>query len=73
MPVLRSVAQLQKLSSFRVPHVLFSSQPLPVPDPDGSSKTYPEKIHTIVDHISQLTLLETAQLNELLKVNDCIA
>ena len=45
-----------------------SSEPLPVPDHDGSAKTYPEKIHTIVNHISQLTLLETAQLNELLKV-----
>lgn len=45
-----------------------SSEPLSVPDPDGSPKTYPDKIHTIVDHISQLTLLEAAQLNELLKV-----
>ena len=52
----------------RVSLVLCSSQPLPVPEPDGSSKTYPEKIHDIVDDISQLTLLETAQLNELLKV-----
>jgi ribosomal protein L7/L12 len=52
---------------FRVSSAVLSSQPLPVPEPDGSAKTYPDKLHAIVDHISQLTLLETAQLNELLK------
>ena len=50
------------------PANLFSTQPFPVPEPDGSAKTYPDKIHSIVDDISQLTLLEAAQLNELLKV-----
>lgn len=68
MSNIRSLAKQQDVILSRVPRVLLSSQPLPVPAPDGSSKTYPEKIHNIVDHISQLTLLETAQLNELLKV-----
>ena len=31
-------------------------------------KEYPEKIKSIVDEISKLTLLEVADLNELLKV-----
>ena len=31
---------------------------------------YPEKLHTIVNQISELTLKETADLNELLKVNE---
>lgn len=64
----RSLIRQQYPPLSHLPHVLFSSEPLPVPDPDGSAKTYPEKLHTIVDCISQLTLLETAQLNELLKV-----
>ena len=34
-----------------------------------SDKKYPEKIARIVEDISKLTLLETAQLNELLKVH----
>ena len=42
--------------------------PLPVPEA-GSDKNYPEKISRIVEDISKLTLLETAQLNELLKVH----
>ena len=42
--------------------------PLPVPEAD-SNKKYPEKITRIVEDISRLTLLETAQLNELLKVH----
>ena len=33
-----------------------------------NDKKYPEKISRIVEDISKLTLLETAQLNELLKV-----
>lgn len=40
----------------------------PLPIPDGSAaKTYDPKIVGIVDEISKLTLLETADLNELLK------
>ena len=46
--------------------------PLPPPVPDGAEPVYSKKIRDIVSEISQLTLLETAQLNELLKVNICI-
>ena len=46
-----------------------STEPLPVPPPDGAERIYPDKIRDIVDQITQLTLLETAQLNELLKVD----
>jgi len=42
--------------------------PLPVPQADNDDKKYPEKISRIVEDISKLTLIETAQLNELLKV-----
>ena len=41
-----------------------------MPEAEGDKK-YPEKISRIVDDISKLTLLETAQLNELLKVTHC--
>ena len=46
-----------------------STETLPVPPPDGAARIYPDKIRAIVDQITQLTLLETAQLNELLKVH----
>ena len=46
--------------------------PLPPPVPDGAEPVYSKKIRDLVSEISQLTLLETAQLNELLKVNICI-
>ncbi|KAK3796454.1 hypothetical protein RRG08_009231 [Elysia crispata] len=39
---------------------------IPPPD-DASTKTYSPKIEKLVDDISQLTLLEVADLNELLK------
>ena len=45
-----------------------SSPPIPPPPVDGKSSNYPDKIKKIVDDISQLTLLETSQLNDLLKV-----
>lgn len=38
------------------------------PQPDDAVKEYPEKITNIVDEISKLTLIEVADLNELLKV-----
>ena len=41
----------------------------PLPAPTGD-KSYPPKIEKIVQEISQLTLLETSQLNELLKVTE---
>ena len=58
---LRVVSTVQVFSSE-------ASDSIPPPPPDGASKTYPEKIHTLVQEISHLSLLETAQLNELLKV-----
>ena len=45
-----------------------SCQTLAAPSPDGQPKEYPQKIVNLVDNISQLTLLEVADLNELLKV-----
>lgn len=44
----------------------YSSEPLPAPNAEGE-KQYSQKIRQIVDDISQLTLLEVADLNELLK------
>lgn len=41
---------------------------LSAPQPDDAAKEYPEKITNIVDGISKLTLIEVADLNELLKV-----
>lgn len=43
------------------------AESLTIPTPDGEPKIYPEKIQTIVSQISQLTLVEVADLNELLK------
>ncbi|XP_058964377.2 large ribosomal subunit protein bL12m-like [Pocillopora verrucosa] len=40
---------------------------LAAPSPDESPKEYSEKITNIVDEISKLTLIEVADLNELLK------
>jgi len=44
------------------------AEPIPPPSMSGEPKVYPEKIKRIVADISTLTLLETSQLNELLKV-----
>lgn len=41
--------------------------PLPVSPPTGDNKTYEPKIVKLVDEISQLSLLQVADLNELLK------
>lgn len=46
-------------------HRFFSAQAMPFPD--SEAKAYPDKIVKIVDEISGLTLLEVADLNELLK------
>jgi large subunit ribosomal protein L7/L12 len=63
----RSLVQSSRVS----PSVrMMSAQSLPFPEGENTpteSKQYPEKIVQIVDHISQLTLLEVADLNELLK------
>lgn len=42
--------------------------PLPPPPTPGSARVYPEKIQDIVNRISQLSLIEVADLNECLKV-----
>ncbi|XP_027227959.2 uncharacterized protein mRpL12 [Penaeus vannamei] len=44
-----------------------SAEALSVPTAEGAPKVYPEKIQSIVSQISQLTLVEVADLNELLK------
>ena len=63
----RSVVQSARV----MPSVrMMSAQSLPFPENENTptdSKRYPDKIVQIVDHISQLTLLEVADLNELLK------
>ncbi|KAF6032619.1 MRPL12 [Bugula neritina] len=46
---------------------LCSTQALEVPTADGLEKTYPAHINDIVDRISQLTLMEVADLNSCLK------
>ena len=51
-------------------HRFLSAQAIPFPDSEATSvqsKAYPDKIVKIVDEISGLTLLEVADLNELLK------
>lgn len=45
----------------------YSTEPLPEPHAEGREKNYPPKIQNIVEEISRLTLLEVADLNELLK------
>ncbi len=56
-----------------IPSYRASSSPKWLSEPaesrvSSSGKTYPPKIEQIVKDISELTLLETSQLNELLKV-----
>lgn len=46
----------------------YSAEPLAKPVADGESKVYSAKIETLVSQISELSLLEVADLNELLKV-----
>ncbi|KAB7504164.1 39S ribosomal protein L12, mitochondrial [Armadillidium nasatum] len=41
--------------------------PMALPTPDDESKEYPEKIKNLVNEISQLSILEVADLNSLLK------
>ena len=41
---------------------------IPPPPANASDKQYPQKIESLVSDISKLTLLEVADLNELLKV-----
>ncbi|GFR70467.1 39S ribosomal protein L12, mitochondrial [Elysia marginata] len=61
---IQQFAALQKLTC----QTYSSAAPDVIPPPaDSSSKTYSPKIEKLVDDISQLTLLEVADLNELLK------
>ena len=46
-----------------------SEKPLDSPVFEGEEKVYPEKLKKLVDEISQLSLLEVADFNDLLKVN----
>ena len=48
----------------------YATEPLPEPHVEGKEKNYPPKIQNIVEEISKLTLLEVADLNELLKVKE---
>ena len=48
--------------------VRLATEPLPAPTSAAGVKVYPPKIELLVKDISNLTLLETSQLNELLKV-----
>ena len=41
---------------------------LPLPTPEGAPRTYSPKIVEMVDNISNMTILEVADLNELLKI-----
>ena len=52
-----------------LPHRFMSSGAIPAPTFEGDDKLYAPKIQQIVKEISQLTLLEVADLNELLKVS----
>lgn len=52
--------------------VASTSHTIPPPPLDGKTREYPEKIRRIVDDISRLTLLETSELNDLLKVGDAL-
>ena len=45
-----------------------STQVIPSPTLEGETKSYAPKIQKLVSEISQLTLIEVADLNELLKV-----
>ncbi|XP_068223473.1 uncharacterized protein mRpL12 [Palaemon carinicauda] len=49
-------------------HRFYSAEAaLSTPTPDGAPKVYPEKIQSIVSEITKLTVLEVADLNDLLK------
>ena len=65
----RPLLRVATSARFFTSEAVSTSEPLPPPPPDGADKSYPEKLQSLVRDISQLTLLETAQLNELLKVS----
>lgn len=53
--------------AFTMQRLRYSTEALAQPVPTGEDKRYPEKISRIVEEISKLTLLEVADLNDLLK------
>ncbi|KAK7113553.1 large ribosomal subunit protein bL12m-like [Littorina saxatilis] len=59
--------QLQKSCQCICTSRLYSTAILPQPHAEGDDKMYAPKIEKIVQDISQLSLLEVADLNELLK------
>ena len=62
---IRRFSTLRKMSQSAV-----AEEAIKIPQSEttpASEKVYPSKISTIVDQISQLNLLEVADLNELLK------
>lgn len=56
-PVLGAVCSLRK----------YSTETIPAPNVSGEEKQFSPKLQKIVDDISKLTLIEVADLNELLK------
>ena len=46
----------------------YSTAPLPHPTPEGAPKNFSPKIVEMVEEISKMTILEVADLNELLKI-----
>uniref|UniRef100_T1J1G6 39S ribosomal protein L12, mitochondrial n=1 Tax=Strigamia maritima TaxID=126957 RepID=T1J1G6_STRMM len=64
LPRLNGAGKLAKMSTA----VEQQRVEITMPTSDGATKNYSPKIHTIVDEISKLTLLQVSELNELLKI-----
>ena len=56
------VASIRKLSEAAA-----EPEKIALPQSEGADKVYPEKLHSIVDQIAALNLLEVSDLNSLLK------
>ena len=67
----RTVCLFQRVTPLysSVPFRLYTSDVIPPPTLEGEAKKYTPKIEKLVTEISQLTLVEVADLNELLKVS----
>lgn len=67
---LRFIRQISKSITSQTSTEAVSSSselPLPIPTPDGAEKNYSPKISKLANEISQLSLLECADLSSLLK------
>ena len=64
-PCPRLIAAINPACNIRSP---YSTSPLPLPTPEGQPRNYSPRIVEMVDEISQMTILEVADLNELLKI-----